>query len=72
MKMTQAEAYKIIGNQPTYAVRNMVHALSMLTFLNTPDDETRLQAAKIWLRMGAKKRQEFFNARAQRVVNSTR
>ena len=48
--MTLAEAIKIVGkNQPIWAVRNMVKALSMCTWLNTPEEERRLQAGKIIL-----------------------
>jgi hypothetical protein len=48
--MTTDQAWKIIGNQPKWAIRNMVKALSMLTLLNTPEDELRLKAAKIALK----------------------
>lgn len=48
--MNYAEAKKIVGNQPTYALKNMVKALQMLTFLNTPEDWKRLEAAKIVLK----------------------
>jgi len=45
--MTLLEASKIIGNQPRWAVKNMVKALSMHQWLNTPEEVLRLQAAKI-------------------------
>lgn len=45
--MTYAEAKKIVGNQPIYALKNMIKALQMMTFLNTPEDWKRLEAAKI-------------------------
>tara|TARA_R100000995_G_C3359758_1_gene66864 strand:+ start:298 stop:453 length:156 start_codon:yes stop_codon:yes gene_type:complete len=48
--MTQAEAKKIIGNQPRWAVNNMVKALSMHSGLNTPEENKRLAAGKIILR----------------------
>ena len=48
--MTQAEAKKIIGNQPRWAVKNMVKALSMHSWLNTPEENKRLAAGKIILR----------------------
>jgi hypothetical protein len=40
------EAKKIVGNQPTWALKNMVKALNMLPWLNTAEDELRLKAAK--------------------------
>lgn len=48
--MTQEEANKIIGNQPTFAVRNMVRALQLMPWLNTAEDKQRLEAGKIWLK----------------------
>jgi len=48
--MTTEQAWKIIGNQPSWAIRNMVKALSMLTVFNAPADWQRLEAAKIALR----------------------
>ena len=49
--MDYHEAKKIMGNQSTYAIRNMVKALSLpiSTFLNTDEDKERLQAGKIVL-----------------------
>lgn len=43
-------AHSIVGNQPRYALRNMVKALSMLPRLNTVEENERLAAAKIVLR----------------------
>lgn len=48
--MTTKEAWSIIGNQPSWAIRNMVKALGLMTWLNTEEDEERLEAAKICLR----------------------
>lgn len=48
--MNYDQAKKIIGNQPKYAVQNMVKALKMCRFLNTSDDELRLQAAIVYLK----------------------
>jgi hypothetical protein len=48
--MTLEEAKQRIGNQPTWALKNMVKALKMLPALNTADDELNLQAAKIVLK----------------------
>ncbi len=53
MNLTQAKA--IVGNQPTWAIRNMVKALNMLPFLNTPDDLERLEAAKVILKERSKR-----------------
>ena len=47
--MTLEEAKKIVGNQPKWAVKNMVKALTMCRWLNTPEEERRLQAGKIIL-----------------------
>lgn len=46
-KMTVEEAWKIVGNQPSYALWNMIKALGMLPALNTPEESERLKAAKI-------------------------
>ena len=43
--MTIDQAKEIVGNQPTWALRNMVKALKMLPFMNTAEDEKRLAAA---------------------------
>ena len=48
--MTIDQAKKIVGNQPTWALKNMVKALNMLPALNTAEDEIRLIAAKIVLK----------------------
>lgn len=45
--MTVAEAWGIIGNQPKWALKNMIKALEMCSALNTPEENTRLEAAKI-------------------------
>jgi hypothetical protein len=44
-KMTINQAKEIIGNQPTWALKNMVKALSMMPWRNTREDEKRLEAA---------------------------
>jgi len=49
-KMTREKAKRIVGNQATWALKNMVKALKMLPRLNTPEDEERLEAAQIILR----------------------
>jgi hypothetical protein len=43
-------AYQITGNQPRYALKNMVKALSMFTVLNTEEDNKRLKAAQYILK----------------------
>ena len=48
--MNVKEAHTIIGNSPTYALKNMVKALSMLRALNTEEEERRLEAGKIILK----------------------
>jgi hypothetical protein len=48
--MTIEEAKKIVGNQPTWALKNMVKALKMLPALNTAEDERNLEAAKVVLK----------------------
>lgn len=48
--MTLEEARRIVGNQPTWALKNMVKALNKLTWLNTEEDKERLAAAKLILR----------------------
>jgi len=45
--MTVKQAWAIIGNQPTWAIRNMIKALELLPALNTAQDNERLAAAKI-------------------------
>jgi hypothetical protein len=40
----------MLGNQPTVCLRNMVKALRMCPWLNTPADEDRLAAAQRELR----------------------
>ena len=48
--MTREEAWKLIGNQPKWAIRNMVYALQLMTWLNTNEEWRRLEAAKICLK----------------------
>ena len=53
--MKLEEAKKIVGNQPTWALKNMVKALNMLPWRNTAEDLERLTAAKIVLKERNKK-----------------
>ena len=48
--MTLKEAKKIVGNQPRWAIRNMVKALKMFRALNTREEERRLLAGQIILK----------------------
>jgi len=48
--MTTEQAWKIVGNQPKWAIKNMVKALTIMEMLNTPEERLRLQAAKICLK----------------------
>lgn len=48
--MNYAEAKKIVGSQPTWALKNMVIALSTCSFFNTVEENLRLEAAKIVLK----------------------
>ena len=47
--MTTAEAKKITGNQPLWALKNMVKALTMCPWLNTAEEDRRLEAARVLL-----------------------
>jgi len=47
-----ARAYKMVGNQPKWALRNMVKALEMCSLLNTDEDRCRLIAARFILKHG--------------------
>jgi len=48
--MKLAEAEKIVGRQPTWALRNMVLALKLHSWLNTQEENERLKAARMVLR----------------------
>jgi len=48
--MTLEQAKKIVGNQPNWALKNMVKALKMMPILNTAQDEERLAAALVVLK----------------------
>lgn len=43
-------AKKIVGNQPHWALKNMVKALSLHPWLNNTEDKKRLEAAKFILK----------------------
>ena len=47
--MTTEQAWKIVGNQPKGAIRNMVLVLSMCPSLNTSAENERLIAGRIAL-----------------------
>ena len=45
------QAKKLLGNRPDWELKNMIRALQILGgFLNTPEDNNRLQAAKVLLK----------------------
>lgn len=44
-----AEAKKITGNQPIWALRNMNRALQLLPWLNTTEETRRLKATQLLL-----------------------
>ncbi len=47
--MTYERARALVGNQPTFALRNMVRALDLLPYLNTDADRERQVAARVIL-----------------------
>jgi hypothetical protein len=49
--MTESEAKKITGNQPKWALKNMIRALTILSVLNTPEENERLKAAKFLMKV---------------------
>ncbi len=50
--MTLQEAQKITGRQSKHCLRQMVVALNMGSWRNTPEEKQRLEAAKLVLRKG--------------------
>ena len=46
MKYTPEQRKAILGNQPSWALKNMVKALSMGALMNTPEENERLEAGK--------------------------
>ena len=48
--MNLEKAKMIVGNQGTWALRNMVKALKMLPRLNTLEDNKRLEATQVVLK----------------------
>lgn len=48
--MTIEQAKKLVGNQPTWALKNMVKALKMLPLMNTAEDLQRLEAVRVILK----------------------
>ena len=42
--MSVQEAWNIVGNQPKWAIKNMVKALGMMSAMNTKEENLRLQA----------------------------
>lgn len=48
--MTITEAKKILGDRAEWELIHMVKALSMLSLLNTDEENQRLEAGKVMLR----------------------
>ena len=48
--MTRDQALNLVGQRPRWELLAMRRALSMLAWLNTPEETQRLQAVKILLR----------------------
>lgn len=49
-----AADYRVAGNQSTQMLRNMVKALKIHSWLNTPEENARLEAAQRILRRKGK------------------
>ena len=45
--MTREEAQKIVGNQPKWALSNMAHALQMMSWENSPEENQQLEALHV-------------------------
>jgi hypothetical protein len=45
-KMNARRAVQLVGNQPMWAIKNMVVALSSMSLLNTAEENERLEAAR--------------------------
>ena len=48
--MTKQKARQILGDRATWELKNMRKALSMLSILNTPEEDERLEAVKTMLK----------------------
>ena len=48
--MTLEQAQRIVGKQPRWAIKNMVFALQLASWLNTKAENERLQAGKLILK----------------------
>jgi hypothetical protein len=44
--MTARRAVQLVGDQPMWAIRNMITALSSLSLLNSAEEDERLEAAR--------------------------
>jgi hypothetical protein len=51
----QQRQFDYLKRQPTFALKNMIKALSMMGFLNSEEENQRLEAAKIELKSRRKK-----------------
>ena len=47
--MTRQQALTIVGNKATWELKAIKKALSMLSLLNTPEENLRLQAVTVLL-----------------------
>ena len=54
-RMTTEQAKKILGDRPAWELKNIVRALSMFRLFNTPEENERLEAAKVILKLRGKK-----------------
>ena len=48
--MTIDQARGIVGNRPQWELQAMARALALHSWLNTPEERARLQAARIMIR----------------------
>jgi len=54
-EMTEEEAEEILGDRTIWELKNMKKALEMLSILNSPEDDKRLEAVKVLLKKGKSK-----------------
>jgi len=50
-KMTKEEALEIVGNRATWELQNMKRALTITRALNTDEEEKRLSAVRVALKL---------------------
>jgi hypothetical protein len=54
-RMTTAQAKKILGDRSKWELKNIVRTLSMFRAFNSPEENERLEAAKVILKLRGKK-----------------